>query len=115
MIDSCLLRFSHWRHGLCFISGPMTFTDDQSQHLSLGPALGSTVHLECPVAVNPPPRITWAKDGFVIGSDNNHVLQNSGMVFVIHNLQDSDGGNYECEVTNSNGETLHRTFTVGKC
>ena len=69
--------------------------------------------MECPATGNPPPEITWLKDGHVIQEDSNHAIQDNGAVFVIHRLEDSDAGNYECDVYNGIGEAIQRTFLIG--
>ena len=96
------------------LAGQPTFTDDQSVHRSLGPALGVAVQLECPVTGNPTPQITWLKNNDPVQEDMYHVIQQNGAVFLIRRLEDSDAGNYECEVYNGVGEPLRRTFTVGE-
>jgi len=90
-----------------------SFTDNGDSRRSLGPALGATVEMECPVRGSPTPVISWLKNGNAIQQDSSHVVQQNGEVFVIHGLKDSDAGNYECEADNGVGEILRRTFTVG--
>lgn len=98
----------------CTFTGQPIFSDDQSSHRSFGPAIGMAVTLECPVTGDPTPEITWLKDGHVIQSDVNLVIQENGAVLLIRRLSDSDAGNYECEASNGIGEVLRRTFTVGE-
>jgi hypothetical protein len=95
-------------------TGQSAFTDDQSSHRSLGPAIGMAVTLECPVTGYPVPEITWLKNGLIVQSNNNLVIQDNGAVLLIRRMQDSDTGNYECEASNGVGEVLRRTFTVGE-
>jgi len=104
-LSNCVLNF-------VFTEQP-TFTDDQSSHESLGPAIGSALQLECPVRGNPSPVITWLMNGQVIREDSNHVIRQNGELFLIRSVQDSDAANYECEADNGVGEVLRRTFTVG--
>jgi Immunoglobulin I-set domain len=108
-VQSCL-------HVICLFEflEPPTFTDDQDSHKFLGPALGVAVQLECPVTGNPIPEIIWRKDGVLVQEDSSHVIQQSGSVFLIRAIKEYDVGNYECEAGNGIGETLRRTFAVGK-
>lgn len=46
--------------------------------------------------------------------DDNHEIQSNAAAFLIYAVQDSDAGNYECEVNNRIGEALRRTFAVGE-
>jgi len=91
-----------------------SFTDDRSHHRSIGPALGVTVELECPAGGNPPPVVTWRRDGYTISEDRKHAIRQDGALLLIRQINDEDRGNYECEVYNGVGNSLRRVFTVGQ-
>ena len=58
---------------------------------------GHTAFLECKPESNPPPVITWLRDG--------QSLAGSGHQYIIDNVQPADEGSYTCNVKNSRGST----------
>ncbi|XP_034265503.1 hemicentin-1 isoform X1 [Pantherophis guttatus] len=66
--------------------------------------VGSSLILECKAAGNPPPLLTWLKDGVpVIASDNLHVVS-GGKKLEILNAAVTDHGQYVCVATSIAGE-----------
>ena len=58
---------------------------------------GHTAYLECKPESNPPPVITWLRDG--------QSLAGSGHQYIVNNVQPADEGSYTCNVKNSRGST----------
>ena len=58
---------------------------------------GHTAYLECKPESNPPPVITWLRDG--------QNLAGSGHQYIVNNVQPADEGSYTCNVKNSRGST----------
>lgn len=66
--------------------------------------VGSSLILECKAAGNPPPLLTWLKDGVpVTASDNLHVVS-GGKKLEILNAAVTDHGQYVCVATSIAGE-----------
>ncbi|XP_026558988.1 hemicentin-1 [Pseudonaja textilis] len=66
--------------------------------------VGSSLILECNAAGNPPPLLTWLKDGVpVTASDNLHVVS-GGKKLEILNAVVTDQGQYVCVATSIAGE-----------
>ncbi|XP_053098888.1 hemicentin-1 isoform X3 [Hemicordylus capensis] len=65
---------------------------------------GSSLVLECNAAGNPPPLLTWLKDGVPVkASDNLHIVS-SGRKLEILNAEEADHGQYVCVATSIAGE-----------
>ena len=58
---------------------------------------GHTAFLECKPESNPPPVITWLRDG--------QSLTGSRHQYIVNNVQPADEGSYTCNVKNSRGST----------
>ena len=58
---------------------------------------GHTAYLECKPESNPPPVITWLRDG--------QSLAGSRHQYIVNNVQPVDEGSYTCNVKNSRGST----------
>ena len=58
---------------------------------------GHTAFIECKPESNPPPVITWLRDGLS--------LAGSGHQYIVDNVQPADEGSYTCNVKNSRGST----------
>jgi hypothetical protein len=76
--------------------------------------MGSTVRLDCPIGGSVTPLVTWLKNSYPVEEDNNVAISRDGLVLVIHRLQFSDGGEYECKAENGLGDSLGRIFVVGE-
>uniref|UniRef100_A0A670IF80 Hemicentin 1 n=1 Tax=Podarcis muralis TaxID=64176 RepID=A0A670IF80_PODMU len=65
---------------------------------------GSSLVLECNAAGNPPPLLTWLKDGVPVkASDNLHIVS-GGRKLEIMNAGEADDGQYVCVATSIAGE-----------
>ncbi|XP_014002617.2 neural cell adhesion molecule L1 isoform X4 [Salmo salar] len=71
---------------------------------------GQSLELECIVQGLPTPTVKWVrKDGQLSESRTSRHL--SDRLLRISNISDSDGGEYQCSVNNSQGKVTH-TYTV---
>ena len=64
---------------------------------------GSTVNLECQAEGNPPPNITWTKDGSAIASSIKHRVNDHGTL-VIEKFSEEAVGFYQCNIENVIGK-----------
>lgn len=67
---------------------------------------GSSTVLECIANGSPRPQIVWSKDNVIIhiGDDNSRIrLKEDGSLLVIKDVRLSDGGRYECILSNAVG------------
>ena len=64
---------------------------------------GSTVNLECQAEGNPPPNITWTKDGSAIASGIQHNVNEHGTL-VIEKFSQEAVGFYQCIIENVIGK-----------
>ena len=84
--------------------------------------LNSTVHLKCPASANPPPQITWYKDGeemhFDDYDDENGRIQivDEGRLLIIRQSDVTDTATYTCIARNSvgEGEMTHKLNVQGE-
>ncbi|KAM7132301.1 roundabout homolog 2 isoform 2-T2 [Molossus nigricans] len=68
-------------------------------------AVDGTALLKCKATGDPPPVISWLKEGFTfLGRDPRATIQDQGTL-QIKNLRISDTGTYTCVATSSSGET----------
>ncbi|XP_065063806.1 protogenin B-like [Rhopilema esculentum] len=65
--------------------------------------------ITCPVIGNPPPKITWYKDGKRLAATEQLRLDDSGSVLIKSVLQE-DVGIYQCIAANKVGFVSHATF-----
>jgi len=90
----------------CFVQflliDPAAITSSSSNTVAVE---GSSISLYCNTAGNPPPKITWIKDG------NNTVL-NTGESFTLNNITRQQAGDYTCKVVNGIGSEDNATVTV---
>jgi hypothetical protein len=97
---------------MCCSESP-SFVGDDTRMKQLSAGLGVTLDLECPANGNPPPAVTWRKDGRAVHADDNkYSLQQGGATLAIVHFSENDGGRYECEVYNGVGTALRRSFVV---
>uniref|UniRef100_A0A4W5KB36 Immunoglobulin superfamily, member 9a n=1 Tax=Hucho hucho TaxID=62062 RepID=A0A4W5KB36_9TELE len=68
--------------------------------------VGNSLSLACVARGNPPPTITWAKDGILIGGDKVEVLSGT---LSLRTVRMEAGGRYECLATNTEGNVTHVT------
>ncbi|XP_030624154.1 neural cell adhesion molecule L1.2 [Chanos chanos] len=82
-------------------------SNDQSSYLVLR---GQNLELECIASGLPTPSIQWVrKDGEMPGSRTT--TENHGRLLRFSRISESDGGEYQCTATNTQGTTTH-TYTV---
>uniref|UniRef100_UPI00398EE55D hemicentin-1-like n=1 Tax=Pristiophorus japonicus TaxID=55135 RepID=UPI00398EE55D len=67
--------------------------------------VNKTVQLRCEAAGNPPPSISWLRDGLPIAADHRHQLLNGSSTLQIHSVQVSDTAGYVCLAENPAGTT----------
>ncbi|XP_009958752.1 PREDICTED: hemicentin-1-like, partial [Leptosomus discolor] len=65
---------------------------------------GGSVTLECKAAGNPPPLLTWLKDGVPVKPSNNVRVVSGGKKLEILNAVEADQGQYLCVATSIAGE-----------
>lgn len=58
------------------------------------PVLGTTDRIHCEVQANPPPLVSWLRNGEPIVSDDRYVIESNGLT--IQNVRESDDGIYIC-------------------
>uniref|UniRef100_A0A4W5LR74 Immunoglobulin superfamily, member 9a n=1 Tax=Hucho hucho TaxID=62062 RepID=A0A4W5LR74_9TELE len=68
--------------------------------------VGNPLSLACVAHGNPPPTITWAKDGTLIGGDKVAVLSGT---LSLRAVDREAGGQYECLASNTEGNVTHVT------
>ena len=81
------------------VSLPTTITVSQGDPLSL----------DCEATGNPPPSITWFKDGDILMPINGRVSIINQVVFIT-SLYSTDEGNYTCVASNSEGSVSDSTL-----
>ena len=81
--------------------------------VSLPPAMlasqGDSLILDCQPTGNPPPSLSWFKDGQPLVPDNDR-LTVSRQTVVITSLYSIDQGNYSCLATSTQGAATASTF-----
>ncbi|NXJ63832.1 HMCN1 protein, partial [Rostratula benghalensis] len=65
---------------------------------------GNSLMLECKAAGNPPPLLTWLKDGVPVKASDNLRILSGGKKLEILNAVESDQGQYLCVATSIAGE-----------
>ncbi|KAM8790385.1 striated muscle preferentially expressed protein kinase isoform 3-T3 [Rhynchonycteris naso] len=69
-------------------------------------APGSDVLLKCIITANPPPQVSWQKDGSMLRSDGHHVIRAEGErhTLLLQEARTADAGNYIAIATNELGQ-----------
>lgn len=77
---------------------------------------GARVKLFCVYEGNPPPVISWEKNGVEFESNDNTRIVESKSVLIIYKLRSEDAGNYACKMHKNDGtfETNEFTVKIGK-
>lgn len=88
---------------------PPGFTGSWRKEVTV--SAGDSLVLECYVTGAPQPLVIWFKDGNKIQMNKHVVLTESRQLLVITKATDDDGGRYDCEVANSQGNDT-RTMMV---
>ncbi|XP_068547343.1 hemicentin-1 isoform X4 [Anas acuta] len=65
---------------------------------------GNSLTLECKAAGNPPPLLTWLKDGVPVKASSNLRIMSGGKKLEILNAVEADQGQYLCVATSIAGE-----------
>lgn len=65
---------------------------------------GNSLTLECKAAGNPPPLLTWLKDGVPVKASSNLRIVSGGKKLEILNAIEADRGQYLCVATSIAGE-----------
>uniref|UniRef100_A0A8C3GM35 Hemicentin 1 n=1 Tax=Cairina moschata TaxID=8855 RepID=A0A8C3GM35_CAIMO len=65
---------------------------------------GNSLTLECKAAGNPPPLLTWLKDGVPVKASSNLRIMSGGKKLEILNAVEADRGQYLCVATSIAGE-----------
>lgn len=65
---------------------------------------GNSLTLECKAAGNPPPLLTWLKDGVPVKVSDNLRVGSGGKKLEILNTAEADRGQYLCVATSVAGE-----------
>jgi neuronal cell adhesion molecule len=73
---------------------------------------GKNVEIFCIYEGSPLPKIAWSKDGKSIEYNEKFISENYGKSLKIKRTEADDGGNYTCEATNENGESVSTNFTL---
>ena len=92
---------------------------NEMEHESLNSEviLNETVHLKCPASANPPPQITWYKDGEEMhyddydDEDGRIQIVDEGRLLIIRQSDVKDTATYTCIARNSVGEG-ERTYNL---
>ena len=121
-ISHCSLPFFHWLiigTVLLLLSVPPRFGDKGDEKalkeldrdsLESEVILNNTVHLNCPANANPPPQITWYKNGDEMkyddytDKDGRIQILNDGKILMISNSSLGDTARYTCIARNPVGE-----------
>ncbi|XP_067825529.1 hemicentin-1-like [Heptranchias perlo] len=73
--------------------------------------VNQTVQLRCEAGGEPPPSISWLRDGLPISTDHRHQLLDGGSTLQIHAVQVSDTAGYICIAENPAG-TAEKLFSL---
>ena len=66
---------------------------------------GSTVNIDCESDGNPPPSVTWTKDGAHISPHIKHEVHLNGTLSIFDFKKDSGEGYYQCTIENVIGKS----------
>ncbi|XP_004706727.1 hemicentin-1 [Echinops telfairi] len=83
---------------------PPMIEGDLTTPLSKQVLLGHSLTLECKAAGNPPPVLTWLKDGVPVKANGNIHIEAGGKKLEIMNALEVDRGQYVCVATSVAGE-----------
>lgn len=66
---------------------------------------GETATLSCQVQSEAPYNLTWVRDWRVLSASTGRVTQLADLSLEVNGVTPSDGGRYQCIVSNTNGVT----------
>lgn len=73
---------------------------------------GKSVEIFCIYGGSTLLKLAWSKDGKSIEYNEKIISENYGKSLKIKKAEEADGGNYTCEVTSENGESVSSNFSV---
>ena len=74
---------------------------------------GASVRFECTVVADPPPSITWFRNGAALATSRKHEILRGEEALIVRDVGARDQGVYECVATNAAGEArASATLTV---
>jgi neuronal cell adhesion molecule len=71
-----------------------------------------SIEIFCIYGGLPAPKVAWSKDGESIEYNERIISENFGKSLKIRKTDVNDGGNYTCDVSNENGESVSASFNV---
>uniref|UniRef100_H0XAK9 Hemicentin 1 n=1 Tax=Otolemur garnettii TaxID=30611 RepID=H0XAK9_OTOGA len=83
---------------------PPVIEGDLATPLSKQVVINHSLTLECKAAGNPPPVLTWLKDGIPVKASDNILIEAGGKKLEIMSAQEVDQGQYVCVATSVAGE-----------
>lgn len=66
--------------------------------------VGQPLALECSASGQPPPALSWLKDGLPLARSNGTQILGGGMVLRIERVLEGSGGTYTCLASSPAGE-----------
>ena len=74
---------------------------------------GATVRFHCSVSADPPPSITWYKNGAALATSSKYDIESGEEALLVRDVSARDQGVYECVVENMAGVVrAEATLTV---